>query len=377
MSTRSKLAAAARERPRYRPIEDLRFVTPGERSMAEAHWVATTMIQPNPNNPRKTLSNEAMNELADSIRSHGILNPITVRREESGYTIIAGDRRFRAALLVGLSEVPCIVRDVSADDAYVETLLENLQREDVPADEEAAGLLFLHTHRGWTKREIAHAIHKSEKYVSTRIRVFEDPVLADPVRAGDIAVSTAEELLKVRDPDARSAFVEDLATGRLDRESLRRALPRVNRRGQNVVANPSTSSTTDKTLPPDNPSTSPNATTLAAPSPELSADGPQQPHSPTPDLPTGLLAPTPQTVDKPVDEAAVAAHRPPAESPAVVASPSADDVIGQIVTTVQPLVERLLAERPPVTLAGRRRLATLNKLIEDVLRALPSPTDQR
>ena len=86
----------------------------------------------------------------------------------------AGDRRFRAALPVGLAEVPCLIRDPDDEDAYVETLLENLQREDVPA---------------------------------------------------------AEELLKVRDPNARSALVEDLAKGRLDRQSLRRALPRMNHRG--------------------------------------------------------------------------------------------------------------------------------------------------
>ncbi len=353
MSTRSKLAAAARERPRYRPTEDLRFVTPGERSMAEAHWIAASLIQPNPNNPRKTMSNEAMNELAESIRTHGILNPLTVRRDESGYTIVAGDRRFRAALLVGLTEVPCILREVSADDAYVETLLENLQREDIPADEEAAGLLFLHTHRGWTKREIAHAIHKSEKYVSTRIRVFEDPVLADPVRAGEIAVSTAEELLKVRDPEARSALVDDLAKGRLDRQSLRRALPRVNRPGQSSPSAPPTDSSPEFGEPTTSPARLiPSAEQIIAPSSDQ----------------------TPPRVDHSDREPAFATTQPPTSGQ--VESRSADQLIDQIVGAARPLVERLLAERPPVSLAGRRRLAALNKLIEDALRALPAPTDQ-
>ncbi|HLZ07934.1 MAG TPA: ParB/RepB/Spo0J family partition protein, partial [Chloroflexota bacterium] len=229
MSTRNKLAEVARERPRYRPLDDLRFVTPGERGMAEARYLSATLIRPNPNNPRKTMSNEAMNELAESIRNHGILNPITVRQSDSDYVIVAGDRRFRAALLVGVSEIPCIVREIGAEDAYIETLLENLQREDIPPDEEAAGLLVLFTGRHWTKRQIAQAIHKSEKYVSTRIRVFEDPILAEAVKSGKIAVSTAEELLKVPNRAARASLVGDLAEGRLDRESLRRALPRVHR----------------------------------------------------------------------------------------------------------------------------------------------------
>lgn len=369
MSTRTKLAQAARERPRYRAIDDLHFVTPGERGMAEAHWVATSRIQANPNNPRKTMSNEAMNELADSIRAHGMLNPITVRPEDGHYVIVAGDRRFRASILVGLSEVPCIIREVSADDAFVESLLENLQREDVPPDEEAAGLLVLHTGRGWTKRQIAQAIHKSEKYVGSRIRVFEDPILAEPVRTGQMAVSTAEELLKVRDPADRSALVEDVAQGRLDRDSLRRALPRVNRRARPAVAEgqsePNDAGRVKSNAPDGAAITQADAlvagrTTLVEPGPKDELERPGE---------TGIGGTS--TSDNAQSTLEVAAAGCAIWDGQLTSRSSGDEVIDRIIAASQAPLEALLRERPPASLAARRRLGALNKLIKDVLEALP------
>lgn len=368
MSTRAKLAEVARERPRYRPTDDLRFVTPGERGMAEARYLAATLIRPNPSNPRKTMSNEAMNELAESIRTHGILNPITVRPSGSDYVIVAGDRRFRAALLVGLSEIPCILREISAEDAYVETLLENLQREDIPPEEEAAGLLLLFTERQWTKRQIAQAIHKSDRYVSTRIRVFEDPILAEPVKAGKIAVSTAEELLKVPDREARSALVDDLTTGKLDRASLRRALPRVHRpEGSTSPRRPAEAAALTGAEDRAGGAAGRPIPTAEPGEPELrlagNTDG-QQSTAISPDTGVVDLA----SAINPL----VTAHESPPTFDSGPDGRTADAMIDEIVCLAQPLLERLLVERSPATLVARRRLASLGKLLEDVLRALPT-----
>jgi ParB family transcriptional regulator, chromosome partitioning protein len=367
VSTRAKLAEVARERPRYRPTDDLRFVTPGERGMAEARYLAATLIRPNPSNPRKTLSNEAMNELAESIRAHGILNPITVRPSGSDYVIVAGDRRFRAALLVGLSEIPCIIREISAEDAYVETLLENLQREDIPPEEEAAGLLLLFTERQWTKRQIAQAIHKSDRYVSTRIRVFEDPILAQPVKSGKIAVSTAEELLKVQDPEARSALVDDLAEGKLDRQSLRRALPRVHRPDGRIPSKRPADAVvlTDTRERPNAPAGQPNSTTE-----------PDEPESQPAGGSGGRQASAIRTDTTVVDltsaiKPLITAHESPPTSDSGPDERTADALIDEVVRLAQPLLEKLLVERSSATLVARRRLASLGKLLEDVLRALP------
>jgi ParB family chromosome partitioning protein len=144
-------------------------------------------------NPRLKLRD--IDELAASIDTHGLLQPVVVRRTGERFEIIAGHRRLEAARRLGWSSLPAVLRSADVDQAYVLTLVENLQRSDLRPTEEAAALETLVRERGWSTRQVAAAINRSQAYVSKRLRVFEDPLLAPAVLSNQLSVSAAEELL--------------------------------------------------------------------------------------------------------------------------------------------------------------------------------------
>ncbi len=155
------------------------------------HQVSVAEIHPSPRNPRHRL--EGIHELAASIAEHQLLQPVVVRRRgRSGYELIAGHRRLEAVRSLGWTEIPAVVRDETSAKAYILTLVENLQREDLTPREEAEALEVLMRDRGWTTRQVADSIHRSHTYVGRRLRVFEDAILAGPVLGGQLPVSTAE-----------------------------------------------------------------------------------------------------------------------------------------------------------------------------------------
>ena len=123
----------------------------------KVYKVAIEMIVPNPNQPRKSFNDESLIELSQSIRSNGIIQPIIVRKEGDNYVIIAGERRYRAAILAGLKEIPAIIKDY--DDLQVKeiSLIENLQREDLNAIEEALAIKELMDAHGMTQDELAQS----------------------------------------------------------------------------------------------------------------------------------------------------------------------------------------------------------------------------
>src|SRR5947199_4282793 len=135
-------------------------------------------VQPNPDQPRKHFAPDKLAELADSIKARGLLQPIIVRRVETGYQLLAGERRFRAAQLAGLDKLPALIR--SADDPLEIALIENLQREDLSPLEEAEGLAQLIERHGYSHREVAELLGKSRPYVSTTLALTRLP---DAVKA--------------------------------------------------------------------------------------------------------------------------------------------------------------------------------------------------
>lgn len=209
--TRPSMASFAQATAEVPPVDD-RIV----------HRVPVAEIQPSPHNPRHRL--EGIDELAASIAEHQLLQPVVVRRRgRSGYELIAGHRRLEAVKKLGWTTIPAVVRDESTAKAYILTLVENLQREDLTPKEEAGALEVLMRERGWTTRQVADAIHRSHTYVGRRLRVFEDDILAGPVLGGQLAVSTAEELLRV-EPDARAELVDRAIAEEWDQDAARRAV---------------------------------------------------------------------------------------------------------------------------------------------------------
>lgn len=133
-------------------------------------------IEPDPGQPRKTFDDEALSELAASIAEHGLLQPIAVRpRPTGGYTIIAGERRWRAARLAGLTEVSVVVREVSDEQAMELALVENLQREDLDPVEQAAGIRELMTRCDLTQEQAAAKLGKSRSAVANSLRLMNLP----------------------------------------------------------------------------------------------------------------------------------------------------------------------------------------------------------
>jgi ParB family chromosome partitioning protein len=162
-----------------------------------------TALQPSPRNPRRRLVNVA--ELADSIREYGLLQPIVVRSAAEGYEVVAGHRRLEALRSLGWDTAPAVVQTADDSRAYLLSLIENLQREDLTPREESLALEVLVREHGWSTRQVAAAVKRSQGYVSKRLRVFEDVVLAPLVLDRKLSVTVAEELLPA--PTERRALL--------------------------------------------------------------------------------------------------------------------------------------------------------------------------
>ncbi|MDD6033881.1 MAG: ParB/RepB/Spo0J family partition protein [Oscillospiraceae bacterium] len=159
--------------------------------------VRISEIEPNRRQPRKDFNETALAELADSIREHGILQPLLVRKlETGGYQLVAGERRWRAARMIGLDEVPVIVRDMTEAEVMELGLIENLQREDLNPLEEAAGYQELMTTYGLTQEQVAKRVGKSRSAVANALRVLNLPEQVRPlISSGQLSMGHAKALL--------------------------------------------------------------------------------------------------------------------------------------------------------------------------------------
>ncbi len=157
-------------------------------------------LRPNPYQPRKTFDEEALRELADSIEEHGVFQPIIVKRSIKGYEIIAGERRFRASKIAGKSTIPAIVRDFSDDEMMEIALLENLQREDLNAIEEAMAYKTLQERLGLTQEELAKKVGKSRSHVTNMLGLLRLPEeVKELVTENKLTMGHARMLSKLED----------------------------------------------------------------------------------------------------------------------------------------------------------------------------------
>ena len=175
-------------------------------------WLPTDAIAPNPVQPRRSFDDSALEELSRSIRSYGILNPLTVRCCGRKYELVAGERRLRAAKLAGLREVPCILLDVNMEDAGLLALVENLQRRDLDFIEEAMGLSRLIRMFGMSQEEAARRIGKSQSAVANKLRLLKlPPDVLEKLRASGLTERHGRALLRLSDPNAQRAALETIA----------------------------------------------------------------------------------------------------------------------------------------------------------------------
>lgn len=161
--------------------------------------VSIDLIYPNPDQPRKTFDENAMNDLANSIREHGVISPIVVNKQPDGrYMIIAGERRFRAAKLAGLTAIPVIVGEYTEREIQEISLIENLQREDLNPIESATGMKRLMQEFGLTQDQLAKRIGKSRPAIANSLRLLSlSPEVIELVRAGQLSAGHARTLVPV------------------------------------------------------------------------------------------------------------------------------------------------------------------------------------
>lgn len=167
--------------------------------------VVTTLklvdIEPNKNQPRASFTEEALRELADSIREHGVIQPLVVRPLDSGgYQIVAGERRWRAARMAGLSEIPVVIRELGDAEALEIAIIENLQREDLNVMELARGYKALIEEYGLTQEQVAERLGKSRPAVANTIRLLGLPEkVQQQIVDGEISPGHAKALLSLED----------------------------------------------------------------------------------------------------------------------------------------------------------------------------------
>ncbi|MBI2963016.1 MAG: ParB/RepB/Spo0J family partition protein [Deltaproteobacteria bacterium] len=225
-------------------------LTRGRRTLVTA--LPLDHIRPNPDQPRRHFDEQSLTELCESIRERGLLQPVIVRREpDGGYLLLAGERRYRASRMAGLTAIPALVRD---DHPLEIAMIENLQREDLTPLEEARGIAGLIEAQGYTHAEVADLLHKSRPHVSntlalTRLpKAVQDEYNAEPTVSRDILISVARQ----KDEQAMLAlwrraklerlsvksFREELAPRTDGDPAVRRAINSARRLGRRLAALP-------------------------------------------------------------------------------------------------------------------------------------------
>jgi ParB family chromosome partitioning protein len=168
-------------------------------------------IGPNPWQPRVRFDDTKLLELVESIRERGVLQPLLVRRRESGFELVAGERRLRAARLAGLESVPVLVREMTDREVLENALVENLQRDDLSALEEASGYVRLLEEFGLTQEEVAARVGKSRPAVANTIRLLQLPEpVREELRGGRLSAGHARALLALDSPVEQTALARDV-----------------------------------------------------------------------------------------------------------------------------------------------------------------------
>ena len=175
-------------------------------------------VEPDPGQPRKTFDDETLAELSASIAEHGLLQPIAVRPKPSGgYLIVAGERRWRASRMAGLTEVPVIVKDVTDEQAMELALVENLQREDLDPVEEAAGIRELMTRCNLTQEQAARKLGKSRSALANSLRLLSLPeTVLELLKSGFITIGHAKVVLGLPTPELQEEAAQMIADNQLN-----------------------------------------------------------------------------------------------------------------------------------------------------------------
>lgn len=177
-------------------------------------------IMPNANQPRKTFNEEKIEELAASIKEHGIIQPIVVRKKSRGYEIVAGERRWRAAMKAELSQVPCLIRNLDDEQNMLIAIIENMQREDLNPIEEAEGLRQMTETFGMTQEQVSKSVGKSRPYITNSMRLLKLPeYIRDSIADGRISAGHGRTLVAADEALRKSIWERIIKEGLSVREA--------------------------------------------------------------------------------------------------------------------------------------------------------------
>jgi len=185
-------------------------------------YVSIDDIKPNTTQPRKNFDEEKLEELATSIERHGVIQPLVLRKLGKGYEIVAGERRWRAARIAGLKEVPCIVKELTDEENMLLAIIENMQREDLNPIEEAEGIRQMIDTYGLTQEQVSYSVGKSRPYISNSLRLLKLPRQVQELTAeGEITTGHARALAGIKSRQlqvdlAMRAAKEDLSVRQIE-----------------------------------------------------------------------------------------------------------------------------------------------------------------
>lgn len=183
-------------------------------------------IHPNPNQPRSHFDEKELDELASSIKEHGVLQPLLVRKDKKGYQIIAGERRYQASKIAGIKEVPVIVKDVDDTEVLALALIENLQRSDLNPIEEARGYKQLIEASGMTQDALSKAVSKSRSAITNALRLLDLPeAVQDMLYDGKLTAGHARAILAVPYEESRVKLAEKVVNEGLSVRATERLAP--------------------------------------------------------------------------------------------------------------------------------------------------------
>lgn len=205
-------------------------------------YLSIDCVRPNPYQPRKQFSKGALEELCESIKQYGVIQPINVRKiSNNNYELVAGERRLRAALMAGLKEIPAIIVNINDNDSAVIALIENLQREDLNYMEEAEGYNNLINDHGLTQEELAQKIGKSQSTIANKIRLLRLPPMVKKILSdNNLTERHARALLKLHDEQLQLKVLKHVCERGLNvkktEELVERAIEKYTRQDKEKVA---------------------------------------------------------------------------------------------------------------------------------------------
>lgn len=191
-----------------------------------------TELRPNPYQPRKEFRRESLEELADSMKQYGIVQPLVVRKSIHGYEIVTGERRFRAAEMAGLKTIPVVVRECDDDQMMEIALIENLQREDLNPIEIALAYQKLMDHFSFTQEELAERVGKSRPHVANFLRLLQLPSdLQKDVSRGTISMGHARAILAIKNPETQRKLADKVKKDQMSVRELETLIQRIQTQG--------------------------------------------------------------------------------------------------------------------------------------------------